>query len=95
MRLSTLEQTTIKSLVQRACSAQALYLFGSRADDARKGGDIDLFLEPTETLTLKAQLQLQYQLMNACNTSIDLLVKNPSKAETPFFSLARQGIRLL
>jgi uncharacterized protein len=95
MRLSPHEQTTIKSLVLKACQTRALYLYGSRIDDARKGGDIDLFLEPTTALTLKEQLQLQYQLMSACDTQIDLLVKNPSKAETPFFSLARQGIRLL
>jgi predicted nucleotidyltransferase len=95
MRLSPEEQTAIKSLVLKACHAQALYLYGSRVDDTRKGGDIDLFLEPTTALALEEQLQLQYQLISACDTQIDLLVKNPSKTETPFFSLARQGIRLL
>ena len=95
MRLSPQEQTAIKSVVLKNCQAQALYLYGSRVDDTRKGGDIDLFLEPATTLTMKEQLQLQYQLISACDTQIDLLVKNPQRDETPFFSLARQGIRLL
>jgi uncharacterized protein len=95
MRLTSQEQITIKSLVQQACTVGALYLYGSRTDDARKGGDIDLFLEPTQALTLKEQLQLQYQLMSACNTQIDLLVKNPARAETPFFDLASQGMQLI
>ena len=95
MRLSLQEQVDIKNLVQQACDARALYLYGSRADDARKGGDIDLFLETTQLLTPKEQLELQYQLMTACDTKVDLLVKTPAKDETPFFSLARQGVRLI
>lgn len=95
MRLSQHEQTIIKNLVSRSCHSAALYLYGSRVDDSRKGGDIDLFLEPLQALSLKEQLQLQYQLISDSDTQVDLLVKNPLKAETPFFSLARQGVRLL
>jgi uncharacterized protein len=95
MRLSPNEQHLITNIVQRSCKAHALYLFGSRTDDTRKGGDIDLFLELNEAITLKQQLQLQYQLTSACDTHLDLLVKNPTSQDTPFFNIGRQGIRLL
>jgi uncharacterized protein len=94
MRLRPFEHQAITHIVQETDRDAALYLFGSRTDDQRKGGDIDLFLEPSIPLDLRAQLKLQQRLMSACDSKVDLLVKNPTQTETPFFSLARQGIRL-
>ncbi len=71
-----------------------LYLYGSRADDARRGGDIDLFLEAARVIDLKTALTLQYRLSNACDTKVDLLIKTPDQAEQPICQIARKGIRL-
>lgn len=45
MRLSEREQQAIREIVRREDPSAEIYLFGSRLDDDRKGGDIDLYLE--------------------------------------------------
>ncbi len=46
MRLSKHECTVIKSQVQNIFGQEAqVFLFGSRVDDLKKGGDIDLFIK--------------------------------------------------
>ncbi len=44
MRLSPEEIETIKSSVMQLDNLATIYLFGSRVDDAKKGGDIDLLI---------------------------------------------------
>jgi len=46
MRLTSKEIDTIKSSVLALDAGAHVYLFGSRADDAKRGGDIDLLIEP-------------------------------------------------
>lgn len=95
MRITDHEARTIKEAIAHACPTQSLYLFGSRADDVKKGGDIDLFLEPRVHLSLYQQLVLQNRLITLCDARVDLVVKNPDAAEQPFYHIARQGIRLM
>ena len=52
MRLSEYEQQAIKEAFSAVFEHGTLYLFGSRVDDAKKGGDIDLYIEPQDTSTL-------------------------------------------
>jgi uncharacterized protein len=94
MRISDTEQQLIRDILRDADGQGRIYLFGSRADDSRKGGDIDVFFEPTRRLDLKSQLGLQYKLTTACGVKVDLLVKNPEQANTDIFEIARQGIAL-
>jgi predicted nucleotidyltransferase len=44
MRLTDRERKTIVSTVHRYDAQAQVYLFGSRVDDAKKGGDIDLLV---------------------------------------------------
>jgi predicted nucleotidyltransferase len=45
MRLSTIERKTIKDTTHKVFGENAqVFLFGSRVDDTKKGGDIDLFI---------------------------------------------------
>ncbi len=48
MRLSEHELQSIKKSFLNVFEHGRLYLFGSRVDDFKKGGDIDLYIEPTQ-----------------------------------------------
>ena len=44
MRLAHEDQSTIGDIIRQADLQAQIYLFGSRVDDAAKGGDIDLLV---------------------------------------------------
>jgi predicted nucleotidyltransferase len=94
MRLNPNELSAIRTTLGAVDSLGNVYLFGSRADDNRRGGDIDLFLDATRAIDLKTALTLQYRLTAACDTKVDLLVKTPGQADMPIHEIARRGIRL-
>lgn len=61
MRLTEFEITAIKE------SAKALFgervsvsLFGSRVNDARKGGDIDLFISGVDACYLSSEIKIEF-----------------------------------
>lgn len=46
MRLTEFERATIKKVFLEIFKEGKIYLFGSRVDDTKLGGDIDLYLRP-------------------------------------------------
>jgi predicted nucleotidyltransferase len=68
MRLTQQEIQIIKSSVHEVMGENAsVWLFGSRVDDSKRGGDIDLFIEtdlydPAEKALKTAQLWAKLQL---------------------------------
>lgn len=52
MRLTSIEHQAIKKYFIEVFKEGKIYLFGSRVDDSRKGGDIDLYLQIKETTHL-------------------------------------------
>jgi len=55
MRLTETERTQIKNAFREVFGDGTIYLFGSRADDSKRGGDIDLYItvEDKENLACK------------------------------------------
>lgn len=45
MRVKPYEIEVIKNSFKRVFKSGKIFLFGSRVDDSKKGGDIDLFIE--------------------------------------------------
>ncbi len=71
-----------------------VWLFGSRADPTRRGGDVDLYIEPTHEDTLIPKLRCKIALEDALDLSVDLVVKEQGK-DDPIYHLAKtNGIRL-
>ena len=94
MRLEEKEIEIIRSAVANVDAGGVVYLFGSRVDDTRRGGDIDLFVEASRPVDLKQRLLLEYQISSECDTKIDLQVKSPGDEDSPIHRIARKGIRL-
>lgn len=95
MRLSQAQIEIIRKATHESFGADAtVWLFGSRADDTRRGGDVDLYIETTQRNTLMSELRCKIALEDQLDLHIDLVIKEPGK-EKPIYRLAReQGIQL-
>lgn len=94
MRLSTQELTAVRQTLLGADPSGKVWLFGSRADDARRGGDIDVYFETSQAISLRESLNLEYQLTTLCDAKVDLLVRNPGQVEQAIHTIAKRGISL-
>lgn len=96
MRLDENIKKLIINYSQEYFSDFKIYLFGSRVDDSKKGGDIDLFIDSKTEISLKNQMLFLKKLYkNATQRKIDLVVKSPSKQDMPIFKTALEnGIEL-
>lgn len=83
MRLSEQERGIIRAAVAEVFGPEArVMLFGSRVDDRRRGGDIDLFVEASDTTDLLAKkMRFAVQLqMRLGEQKIDIVVaSDPSR----------------
>lgn len=95
MRLTQVQIDTIRKATSQNFGQDALiWLFGSRVDDAKRGGDVDLYVETTHRNTLMSELRCKMALEGSLDLSVDLVVKEPGK-DKPIYNLAKaQGIRL-
>ena len=89
MRLKETEQNAIRSTIANLDQDASVYLFGSRVDESKKGGDIDLLimsdkLTRTDKRTIKIKL---YDLIG--EQKIDIVLA--SDDSDPFVKLALEG----
>lgn len=93
MRLSQKYIDIIKSTIADRVENATIFLFGSRVDDSKKGGDIDLFVQTTQPLTLKEELEILARLeMNGIRRKIDLIIDSPQRRKKDFFSKIKGGV---
>ncbi len=102
MRLSAFQANVIRdSVVKNFGQAARVWLFGSRVNDQRKGGDIDLYIEPEfqDTARLvESKLHLLRDLHKKLGEQkIDVVIhRDAFNEDLPIFRIAREtGIRLL
>lgn len=95
MRITQEQARLIREEVRGNLGADArIWLFGSRVDDARRGGDIDLYVEINGRVALRQKLRCKYRLEEQLDLHVDLVVKEPGQ-EKPIFALAqKQGVLL-
>lgn len=99
MRLSDDQRRVIKQLTTELIGDDArVLLFGSRIDDTRRGGDIDLLVESPQPLTdcFALELQLGARLERALGGQrVDLLLVDPKRPLQPVHRVARAtGLQL-
>lgn len=61
MRLAALEKRIIRSVISKYDNSAKVYLFGSRVDDHKKGGDIDLLIF-SKKLNFDKKLKIKIEL---------------------------------
>jgi len=100
MRLTKQQQNTIIDVVQNATDKTTqVILFGSRVDDNKKGGDIDLLLvfenEVDQPAALSAKINAQ--LFRAFQgKKVDIVLSAPNLKKLPIHKIAQEkGIVIL
>ena len=100
MRLNNNEINEIKSVTHSVFGDNALVtLFGSRTDDSKRGGDIDLFIKCNKTipgnelypLKIKFLVQLKKRIGDQ---KIDVLIDGGQQNNTIFKTIENEGIQL-
>lgn len=99
MRLTQDQLQTIRETAAELIGADArIWLFGSRADDQQKGGDIDLLVEVDRIVAdrvlmasrLAARLERRFQ-----GLPVDIVLRDPATMAQPIHEIAkRTGVRL-
>ncbi|MBI4681330.1 MAG: nucleotidyltransferase domain-containing protein [Nitrospirae bacterium] len=93
MRITPIEKTIIKSSVKRHFGGNAnVYLFGSRVDDDRKGGDIDLYITtdmPTSEI-IREKIGLLVDIEKGLGEQkVDVVINNHTK-QKPIYEIAEK-----
>lgn len=99
MRLTKLQIDCLIEATHSAFGNSAdIWLFGSRVDDTKKGGDIDLYIETDlESGTVTAKLKMRQLIWPVFGEQkIDILVRSRKKDPSPLHEIAKStGQKLL
>ncbi len=99
MRLSHKDISIITDTFQEYFNSGKIYLFGSRVDDSKKGGDLDLYIEydkPTSFAAFYSQIKhFRKQVFKKLNFyKVDVVYTYPKREERGIDKEGRNGILL-
>lgn len=96
MRLTPDQVQAIQSVVHEFAGSEATaWLYGSRLDDSRRGGDVDLLVQTTQQIGLLQRARIKNQLELQLGLPVDVLSAANEGAFSPFVRIAMaQGVRL-
>lgn len=95
MRLNSKDRYLIKQTIYQLDPQAQVYLFGSRVDDNKKGGDIDLLVLSTHLGATTTQRQIKLKLYELLGEQkIDLIIA-PKASTNPFVKLVLEEAMLL
>jgi len=97
MRLSRSQASAIDKLVKETLGSDSeVWLFGSRVDDAKRGGDVDLYIESTQPCGLEKKLSLMTKIQLLVGLrKVDLIVKTDSSPDRLIYTTAKsEGVHL-
>jgi predicted nucleotidyltransferase len=95
MRLMPEEIKFIKSAIRRRVTDAEVFIFGSRAHNEVKGGDIDILIISEKKIPLEENLRIKIDLKEKLgDQKIDLICQTADKL-SPFAELMKvEGVRL-
>lgn len=80
MRLTQEERTAIREAVQKILPSGKAYLFGSRVDDDKRGGDIDLLILADGAVPRTTRWDLIHELEDRLGEQkIDIVCENKNR----------------
>ena len=95
MRIEKAEALAAVSIVRKYLgTSAAVWLFGSRADDTQKGGDVDLYVETNEVNLAIPVARARGELADVLGRYVDLVVNNHTRKEAIYEVAKSQGVRL-
>jgi len=94
MRLTSSQALQITEIIHRHVGNSArIWLFGSRLDDRKRGGDLDLYVE-AEPQSIMNELRCKVNLEECLDLPVDLIVRWPGES-SPIARIARtEGLPL-
>lgn len=93
MRISPSEIDNLLGSIKKIDPNASVYLFGSRTDNNKKGGDIDIAIL-SELVSLKEKIEIKYNFYQAFGEQkLDLLIV--SDENIPFWQVVKDGAILL
>ncbi len=90
MRISP-EQIAIIIQTTRSIAGQDanVWLYGSRLDDTRRGGDVDLLIESAPAAGFLERARIKNRLEQILQLPVDVLTTSLGAKDSPFVAIAR------
>jgi predicted nucleotidyltransferase len=90
MRLTPAQISTIKSTATAVLGEGVqVWLYGSRLDNECRGGDVDLLVESERKPSVMDRARFKYQVENALQLPVDVLLVQTGQKASPFEIIAR------
>ncbi len=96
MRLSEKERESLKQAAKEVWGDNAtIYLFGSRTDDTKRGGDIDLYIELSYNESSRQLIHQKAAFLSKLDIligeqKIDVVINTPDNEDLPIIETARR-----
>lgn len=94
MRIKPEQVELTITVIHRYFADAAVWLFGSRVDDAKKGGDFDFYIETAQTDIALPMARARGELTDTMGIKVDLTVNNHTNDRAIFRIAKSSGIRL-
>ena len=96
MRLTPTQHQQILQATRLNFGANAnVWLFGSRVDDSRRGGDVDLYVETDQASTLLPALRCKIELEDNLDLHVDLEQADLSDSKNTRYTIMTGHLHLI
>lgn len=89
MRLSPVQREQIMRIIRESAGDDAaVWLYGSRTRDDRRGGDVDLLVQSSRAIDVERQAAMHARLEEELLLPVDISFVDPDRGMTRFQKLA-------